>query len=389
MDVLFVTADAGGNLPPALGIAREVVRRGGTARFLGHEPQRAAIERAGFRFETVREGRPYDAAAPRSTMSGLRDLTAVFADRGIGADAVRLARAEPTDVVVVDCLLLGAIDVLVRSGLPTVSLVHTLWSFFQGEARGPVGAILRLRGIRMRPVLRSPAMSLVTVRADFEPPAREALPAGVHHVGPVWQDTPVAAQPAAGRPRILVSLSTTRFPGQDKTLQRILDALDGLDAEAIVTTGPSIDPATLRAPGNATVHRYLDHGEILPGTSLVIGHGGHSTAARALAHGIPLLVLPMHPLMDQSAIGQAVVRHGAGRMLPKSAGAGAIRAAVTELLADGPHRAAAARLGDDIRGRDGAAVAVDLVESLRNGGHARPGQRRDAEGVAEGYGQNA
>ncbi|MEU0561387.1 hypothetical protein [Dactylosporangium sp. NPDC006015] len=69
MDALFATVDAGGNLPPALGIAREIVRRGGSARFLGHEPQRAAIERAGFRFETVREGRQYDSAAPRSTLS--------------------------------------------------------------------------------------------------------------------------------------------------------------------------------------------------------------------------------------------------------------------------------------------------------------------------------
>jgi hypothetical protein len=36
MHALFVTVDGGGNLPPALGIAGEIVRRGGTARFLGH-----------------------------------------------------------------------------------------------------------------------------------------------------------------------------------------------------------------------------------------------------------------------------------------------------------------------------------------------------------------
>ena len=162
---------------------------------------------------------------------------------------------------------------------------------------------------------------------------------------------------------MLVSLSTTRFPGQEKTLQRILDAVGALDLEAVVTTGPTIDPATLRAPANATVHRHLDHGEILPTTSLVIGHGGHSTTARALAYGIPLLILPMHPLMDQAAIGRAVTRHGAGRTLPKSARAGTIRQAVRELLADGPHRAAAARLGADIRRHDGAVTAVDLIET--------------------------
>ncbi len=367
MDALFVTVDAGGNLPPALGIAQEIVRRGGSVRFLGHEPQRAAVTRAGFRFEAVHEGRPYDSAAPRSTVSALRDLTAVFADRGIGADALRLAQAEPTDVVIVDCLLLGAIDVLVRAGLPTVSLVHTLWSFFEREAYGPVGAIMRLRGVRMKSVLRSPALSLVTTRADFEPPEAPQLPANVHHTGPVWQGTPRAAEPPAGPPRVLVSLSTTRFPGQDKALQRILDALDGLDVEAIVTTGPTIDPTALRAAANTTIHRHRDHGEIMPGTSLVIGHGGHSTAARALSYGIPLLVLPMHPLMDQSAIGRALVRHGAGRVLPKSASAGTIRAAVTELLTDGAYRAAAVRLGTDIRARDGATRAVDLLEATRHG----------------------
>jgi UDP:flavonoid glycosyltransferase YjiC (YdhE family) len=95
----------------------------------------------------------------------------------------------------------------------------------------------------------------------------------------------------------------------------------------------------------------------------VIGHGGHSTTARALAYGIPLLILPMHPLMDQAAIRRAVERHGAGRMLPRSARADAIRAAAHELLGNGPQRTAAAWLGADIRQHDGAVTAVDLLET--------------------------
>ncbi|BCB90061.1 hypothetical protein Psuf_073740 [Phytohabitans suffuscus] len=374
VDALFVTMDAGGNLPPALGIAGEIVRRGGTARFLGHEPQRAAIEAAGFRFAPVQLGRGYESAAPRGTVSALRDLTATFADRGIGADALRVAGSGPTDVVVVDCLLLGAIRTLVDAGVPTVSLVHTLWSFFQKETRGPVGAIMRTRGVRMRRVLESPALSLVTVRGEFEPGV--PLPPGVHHTGVVWQGVPRAAKPPAGRPRVLVSLSTTRFPGQEKALQSILDGLAGLDVETVVTTGPAIDPAVLRAPG-ATVHRYLDHGAVMPEASLVIGHGGHSTTSRALAYGLPVLVMPMHPLMDQPAIGQAVARLGVGRTLRKSAKPAAIRAAAADLLAGGPHRAAAAALGTAIRERDGAAVAADLIESAAArppGRGASPGQ---------------
>ncbi|MEV0714505.1 glycosyltransferase [Asanoa sp. NPDC050611] len=362
MDALFVTVDGGGNLPPALGIAREIVRRGGTARFLGHEPQRPAIEAAGFAFEPVKAGLSYDSAAPRSTLTGLRDLTAVFADRGIGEDALRLATAAPTDVVVVDCLLLGALQTVRAAGIPTVSLVHTLWSFFAAEARGPIGAIMRMRGIRMRRVLESPALSLVTVRPDLEPPGA-TFPAGVRHVGVVWQDPPAPVPPRADPKRVLVSLSTTRFPGQERALQSILDGLADLPAEVVVTTGPAVDPAGLEAPANAVVHRWADHGALLPGTALVIGHGGHSTTARALSHGVPLLVMPMHPLMDQTAIGAAVTRLGAGRSIRKNARPAAIRAAAAALLADGPHRAAAARIGAEIREHDGAVRAVDLIET--------------------------
>jgi UDP:flavonoid glycosyltransferase YjiC (YdhE family) len=41
-----------------------------------------------------------------------------------------------------------------------------------------------------------------------------------------------------------------------------------------------------------------------------------------------------------------------------------IRATVIELLADGPHRTAAARLGGSIRKRDGATIAVDLLDAF-------------------------
>ena len=49
-DVVFATLDAGGNVPPLLGIAEEVARRGHRVRVLGHEQQRASFEKAGLEF---------------------------------------------------------------------------------------------------------------------------------------------------------------------------------------------------------------------------------------------------------------------------------------------------------------------------------------------------
>jgi UDP:flavonoid glycosyltransferase YjiC (YdhE family) len=60
-EVLVVTWDGGGNVPPALGIAGELVRRGHRVRFLGHERQRSSVEEAGFGFEAYRHARPYSA----------------------------------------------------------------------------------------------------------------------------------------------------------------------------------------------------------------------------------------------------------------------------------------------------------------------------------------
>ena len=100
-------------------------------------------------------------------------------------------------------------------------------------------------------------------------------------------------------------------------LQKVLDATAGLDARVVVTTGPVIDPASLRAAANHELHRFVPHAELMPSMSLVVGHGGHSTTMQALAHDLPLVVMPMHPLLDQRMVGQSLERAGAGRLVSK------------------------------------------------------------------------
>lgn len=361
MRVLFVTWDGGGNLPPALGIAAQIERRGGRATFLGSAVQRAAIEAAGFAFHPFVAGRDYESEGPRSTLKGVADLTGVFSDRGMGRDARALLATEPADAVVVDCLLWGAALELQDAGVPIVSLVHSQAGYFRRNARGPVGFIARLRGANPIAAEAAARLTLATTRPEFEEPGA-VLPTSVAHTGFVWQGVPVAAVDGA-RPQVLISFSTTSFPGQARALQNVLDALDGLPVEIVATTG-AVDPATLRIPAGARVEQRIDHAELLPATRLVVGHGGHATTSRALAHGIPLLVMPMHPLMDQPAIGRAVERLGVGRRLSKLASPARIRAAVEQLLADDATLAAARTLGADIRSRDGAVAAVDRLDSL-------------------------
>jgi UDP:flavonoid glycosyltransferase YjiC (YdhE family) len=111
----------------------------------------------------------------------------------------------------------------------------------------------------------------------------------------------------------------------------------------------------------------------MPEVSVVVGHGGHATTMTALAHDLPLLVLPMDSKSDQPYIGRAIQRAGAGRTMSRRSSSTKIRAAVEALLADGPHREAAARLGAAVRALPGATTGADLIESLLHSSAAGPG----------------
>jgi MGT family glycosyltransferase len=151
------------------------------------------------------------------------------------------------------------------------------------------------------------------------------------------------------------------------------DALDGLPIRGTVTTG-AVPPGALRIPPNVEAHDYVPHDEILPSASLIVGHGGHSTTMRALAHGVPLLILPMHRILDQLTVGKAVAAAGAGRVLPKTAPADEIRGAVQALLQDPSYRRAAEVIGARLRSHNGAIAAADELGNLLKirKGSARP-----------------
>ncbi len=366
-DVLFVTWDGGGNLPPALGLATELTARGHAARFLGHAQQRWTIEAAGFAFAPYTHARSWSSTEPTSSLSGPARIFAMFTDAGPGVDLLEDLTRQPADLVVIDCMSLGALAAAERAGLRRAVLAHTYYRYLTHVwSRGPIGAIARVRGQNPRQLWAGADLHLVASDRGLDPAQDQDLPASVRHIG-VVQEAPIPARGRAGEPGadVLVSLSTTYFPGQDRALQRILDALAPLPLHAIVTTGEAVDPGPLRVPDNVEVHRLLPHAQVMPFVRLVIGHGGHATTMRALSHDLPLLVMPMHPMLDQKMIGQSVQRQGAARVLPKTASPERIRNTVQNLLAPGRHRSAAAVLGERLRAQNGAMNGTDqLVRML-------------------------
>ncbi|MET9877063.1 nucleotide disphospho-sugar-binding domain-containing protein [Actinacidiphila glaucinigra] len=149
-----------------------------------------------------------------------------------------------------------------------------------------------------------------------------------------------------------------------RALQAVLDAVADLPLHAVMATGHAVEPSAPRPPPNAEVHPYVPHAVVMPAVSLVVGHGGHGTTMQALAHDLPLVVMPMHPMLDQSMIAKAVEQQGAARVVRRNASPERIRAAISDLLASGPHRQASARLGTRLRAEPGDAAAADRIGTL-------------------------
>ncbi|GED96090.1 glycosyltransferase [Gordonia crocea] len=350
--ILFLTWDGGGNLPPAVGVAHVLRRHGHDVAFLGHRRQADYFAREGLRFSAYPTAHDFDVAHPNAPWGVLK----VFTDRALGRDAVARAGADPWDLVVVDCYLFGAMAALREAGIAYVTFEHTFDGYLRSAAHGPLGMMVRLRGL-------SP-LALIDAGRSVITPTLPSLDAGhaahVRHTGPVVSGSP--ATPA--EPTVLISLSTVGFSALTRTWQRVLDAVADLPARVIMTTGPSLDTAALRVPDAVEVHPWLAHSEVMPEVSVVLTHGGHATAMVALAHDLPMLVLPVDAKTDQPTIGATLSRSGAAITLSRRSPASRIRAALETLLADGPHRDAAARLGADIRAMRGAETAAAHLESL-------------------------
>src|SRR5579875_1823202 len=145
--VLFVTWDGGGNVPPAVGIASALRARGDAVEILGHEVQRDAIESSGFVFHASRSARPWSSRDRHSGPTAPLDYAQVFADRGFGTDLVHVA-ADGFDRVIIDGLLIGAMEVAASAGLPYMPLVHTFYGVLDGALNGGrLGDVLRSWGL--------------------------------------------------------------------------------------------------------------------------------------------------------------------------------------------------------------------------------------------------
>jgi MGT family glycosyltransferase len=379
---LFVTFDGGGNLVPELALAGRLRDRGHQLRFLGHRSQRAAVEQAGIAFSSYERAPDQDTTRPETSIQDwavgsveemaalIRDTVAFGPAHLFAADLEAELDRHPVDALAVDYWLFGALAAAEKSGLPTAVLRHTGYApgAWWNEGLPELNALRARLGLPpvsdvFEQYLRMDREMVLTSRAFDFAITETALPANALHVGPqIAMPQEVNGRPGGGdqRPLVLVSFSTT-YQAQEAPLARVIDALGGLAVRTLLTTGPAIR-LDADLPANVEVRDWIPHGDVLPHAALVITHAGLGTVMAALAHGVPLLCLPMG--RDQDGNAARVAHLGAGSVLPTDAGAAQIARAVSAALTDPVMKSNARRLGATIRAELAADQATIALEAL-------------------------
>jgi len=371
---VFATWNGGGNLTPALGIARALTERRHTVAFLGEETQRGRIEAAGLAFTAYTRHPERDGTPPQTPAERQRLLIRnIWMNDGLADDLTALLAREPADLVVVDCMLAGILANSSRFEAPTAVLVHSLFASVLAVRDALLAMGNRLRVEAGLPALDAAAMQwehkdlvLATTLREFDGRTSDPTP-NVRYVGPVFERQPM--QPDwrlpwdHDDPRPLVVASFSTMPGQTEPsrLQLVLDALGSLPLRVLLATGP-FSPETLTIPPNAAVSAYIPHAAVLPHAALAINHAGHGSVMAALAHGVPLVCLPALGA-DQGIIAARVEALGAGKALPGQEGANELRSVVEQVLATPAYREAAGRLAKLIEREDGATYGASALEA--------------------------
>src|SRR5262245_675782 len=424
---LFAVVDGGGNVPPELGAARRLVERGHAVTVLAEDSVASEVRATGavLRRWAHAPNRPdrapaHDPVRDWECRYPWRLVDRLLATLMVGpaaayaqdvSDAIREARP---DLVACSMFCKGGMiageaagilfDVLLPNIYPFPAPGLPPFGFGLQPARGMKGRIrdrilnglaerlwdakglAGLNALRHRfdlpPLARfleqfaRARRQLVVTSASFVFPA--TLPDNARYVGPVldepaWAESSRWTAPAGDGPLVLVALSST-FQDQIGCLQRIVDALSPMAVRAIVTTGPAVDPTALRPSRNVAIVQSAPHREVLWQAALAITHGGHGTAMKALAAGVPMVVLPHG--RDQTDTAARVTARGAGVALARTASAAAISRAVRRVLEHDSYRSAARRLGEVILRDAEENTLIHELEALADTDR----RRKDASG---------
>jgi MGT family glycosyltransferase len=423
MRVLVYTSPARGHLYPVVPIVQELALRGHELTLCTLSSQVPRMRSLGIDAEPISaevERIELNDYRVRSVPAMGRRALATFAARAKHEvpDLTRAIDAHDPDLLVIDVNCWGAATVAEASGRPWTMYSPYLLMLSSRDAppfglglrpsTGRLGAardavlrrigsgvidravMPRVNALRARcdlPALDHfdelfgrPALLLALTVEGFEYP-RSDWPANVRLVGPMnWdppaQDPPAQNPPAHSQPTpqqmpswlagmsdpvVLVTCSTERQ--RDKRLLHV--ALESLPAAgmSVVGTTAAHDPAQFNVPAGSRVERFVSHQPILERAACVVCHGGMGITQKALAAGVPVVVVPCG--RDQPETARRVQAAAAGvRLSPRRLTPERLTAAVDTAMR---RRAGAQRVSRAYAAAGGKTAAADAIEAIAAG----------------------
>jgi UDP:flavonoid glycosyltransferase YjiC (YdhE family) len=388
MRALFTSMVGLGHLHPLLPVARALAAAGHEVRFAVPASLVPAVAHAGFR--AVAAGLDGEAADHLPQLRALpaaergaciqREVFAGLRPRRLVPELLALAADWQPDLIVREEREYGGCLAAEALGLPhaAVSISAAGDVVPPGRLAAPLAGLRAAFGLPPDPGMAMPHryLTLRPFPPRFQDPALPVAPATRYlrptpddRTGPEGLPPWVAARPA--RPVAYVGLGTVH--NRPEIFRAILAGLRDEALTLVATVGRDQDPADYGPqPENVHIERYVPLSLLLPHCDMAVTNGGSGTLMAALAHGLPLVVVPVGADQPQNAARCAALGLGVV-VAPAALTPEAARRAALAALADPAYRQAAGHLRGEMAALPGPEHAVSLLERLARDRRPLPG----------------
>jgi MGT family glycosyltransferase len=243
-----------------------------------------------------------------------------------------------------------------------------------GEILGPLASVARsyAEKVGLKIDWNDPAATVSKLAVISQTPKEFDFPgipwpAQFYYAGPFHDDEgrgPVLFpwEQLTGKPLIYASLGTL-VNGLGAVYKHILRAVGPLeDVQVVLSVGKNISPENLgRIPSNTIVVRSAPQIELLKRAALCITHAGLNTVLESLAHGVPMVAMPIG--YDQPGVAARIAHHGAGEFIElDELTTKRLRGLIKKVLHDPSYRERANYFRKVISKTRGLDVAADIIE---------------------------
>lgn len=193
-------------------------------------------------------------------------------------------------------------------------------------------------------------------------------PAQFHYAGPFHDDegrgiVPFPWERLTDKPLIYASLGTL-VNGLEDVYKHILKALEPLaeHVQVVLSVGKNIDPKKLGPiPSNTIVVRSAPQIELLKRAAICITHAGLNTVLESLAHGVPMVAIPIG--YDQPGTAARIAHHGVGEFVEiEDLTVEGLSQLIQGVLKDPNYRIRAQHFASVIGETRGLDLAADVIE---------------------------